>query len=165
MADLRSACEDLGLADVATYIQSGNVLFFSPRQRVSALAAQLERELSTALGVELKVVVLTRPQLARVVDEAPAGFGDDAYRCDVIFVRSPLTVAGALSVVELRDGVDQVWKGPGVLYFSRLDARAASSKLSKVVAKPEYQNMTIRNWNSTTKLLSLMIERAERSSP
>ena len=33
MADLRAGLEELGFADVATYIQSGNVLFRAPRQR------------------------------------------------------------------------------------------------------------------------------------
>jgi uncharacterized protein (DUF1697 family) len=42
------------------------------------------------------------------------------------------------------------------LYFSRLISRAAQSRLSRVVGTPAYQNMTIRNWNTTAKLLDLM---------
>jgi uncharacterized protein (DUF1697 family) len=43
-----------------------------------------------------------------------------------------------------------------VLYFSRLISRASQSHLSKIVTIPEYQRMTIRNWNTTTKLLRMM---------
>lgn len=37
---------------------------------------------------------------------------------------------------------------------------AAQSKLSQVIKLPIYQDMTIRNWNTTTKLLALMQARS-----
>ena len=55
-----------------------------------------------------------------------------------------------------REGVDRAAAGRGVLYFSRLTSRAAQSQLSRIVSMPIYQSMTIRNWNTTTKLLQLM---------
>lgn len=162
MDELRSAFEEMGFADVATYINSGNVLFRAPRQELDELAARLEEELTRRFGLELKVVVLTEAQLRSVVEAAPTGaeFGDGDHRSDVIFLRKPLTVAKAFGVVEAKEGVDHAWRGKGVLYFSRLTARASSSRLSKVVALPEYQDMTIRSWSTTTKLLALMDSRA-----
>lgn len=156
MADLRAAFEDLGFADVATYIQSGNVLFRAPRQRREQLAARIESELSRRFGTELKVVLLTTAQLTEVIAGAPDGFGDDSHRCDVIFLRKPLTVRKAFGLVETRDGVGAAWPGKGVIYFSRLASKASSSRLSRIVALPEYQNMTIRSWSTTTKLATLM---------
>ena len=47
-----------------------------------------------------------------------------------------------------------------MLYFSRLIAKATQSRLNKIVSSPIYQSVTIRNWNTTTKLLSLMDERS-----
>jgi uncharacterized protein (DUF1697 family) len=43
-----------------------------------------------------------------------------------------------------------------VLYFSRLISRATQSHLTRIIAMPVYQSMTIRNWNTTTKLLNMM---------
>ena len=160
MADLRAGFEDLGYEDVATYIASGNVLFRSPRERVDELAARMEKELSKEFGVDLKLVLLTEPQLRKVVENAPKGFGDDEHRCDVIYVRKPLTAARAHSIAETRDGVDAKWKGSGVVYFSRLAEKASGSRLSKIVAQPEYKNMTIRSWSTTQKLLGVMAGRA-----
>jgi uncharacterized protein (DUF1697 family) len=74
----------------------------------------------------------------------------------VIFLRAPLTVKRAFGVLEMKEGVDQAWPGKGVVYFSRLTARATSSRMGKVVATPEYKNMTIRSWSTTTKLLALV---------
>jgi uncharacterized protein (DUF1697 family) len=156
MAELRAAFEEMGLADVATYIQSGNALFRAPRQKRAELAARIESSLSRRFGIDLKVVLLTAAHLKDVMDGAPDGFGGDAHLCDVIFLRSPLTVPKALSVVELRDGVDGVWPGKGVLYFARVASRASSSRLSKIVGRPEYKNMTIRSWSTTKKLNALM---------
>ena len=156
MADLREAFEDMGFADVATYIQSGNVLFRAPRQASAELALQIERALSRRYETELKVVLLTSAQLRGVVDGAPDGFGGESHRCDVIFLRKPLTVKRAFPLLETRDGVDQAWPGKDVLYFSRLASKASGSRLSRIVALPEYKEMTIRSWSTTTKLNELM---------
>ena len=161
MADLRLAVESMGLADVATYIQSGNLLFSAPRQSRDELAARIESELSRRFGLEQKVVLLTQAQLRGVVEGAPVGFGAESQKCDVIFLRKPLTVRRAFSLVETKEGVDRASAGKGVIYFSRLAARASSSRLSRVVMLPEYQNMTIRSWSTTRKLLLLMESRTE----
>jgi uncharacterized protein (DUF1697 family) len=159
MTDLRAAFEAMEVEDVATYIQTGNVFFDAPRQPRAELAARIESALEREFEVPLKVVLLTRRQLEKVVDGAPGGFGGPDHRCDVIFLRSPLTVAKAFPLLEMREGVDEAWRGPGVLYFSRLAAKASGSRLSKIVALPEYQEMTIRSWSTTSKLLGVMEER------
>lgn len=146
MAALRAAVEALGLRDVATYIQSGNVLFTGPAG--SRAPRQLESRLQAALSRRFRytsrVVVVSRSMLARIVAEAPAGFGiaPAAYRYDVIFCKAPLTPAAALRAVETRDGVDAVSAGTYALYFTRLIRRATQSRLSRIVQKPEYQYMT-----------------------
>ena len=159
MADLREAFEELGLADVATFIASGNVLFRAPKQKREELAAGIESALSARFGTDLKVVLVTEAQLKGVVEGAPPGFGADTHRCDVIFLRAPLTARRAFAVLETKEGVDNAWAGRGVIYYSRLAAKASGSRLSKVVALPEYQDMTIRSWSTTTKLLALMDSR------
>jgi uncharacterized protein (DUF1697 family) len=162
MADLRATFEAMGFAEVATYIASGNVLFGAPRQSRDELAARIESALTKHFGVELKVVLLTAAQLTTVVEGAPRGFGAATDRCDVIFIRKPLTVKRAFGVLETREGIDRKWAGKGVVYFARDDARASGSRLSKVVALPEYQNMTIRSWSTATKLLPLMAARGAK---
>jgi uncharacterized protein (DUF1697 family) len=159
MADLRAAFESMELADVQSYIASGNVVFRAPRQKREGLAARIEAELTAEFGIDLKIVLLTESLLRGVVAGAPRGFGGDDHLSDVVFMRKPLTVKKAMSVVELREGVDRVWPGKGVIYFSRLAAKATSSKLNKVASAPEYSNMTIRSWSTTTKLAALMESR------
>ena len=160
MAELRDEFERMGFDDVATYINSGNVLFRAPRQSAAKLAARIEKALTKRFGIDLKVVLQTEAQLRAVVDAAPGSdYGTAEFRSDVIFLRKPLTPAKAMRPVQLKEGVDRVWKGKGVLYFSRLDAKRTASRMGKIVGTPEYQDMTIRSWSTTTKLLALMDER------
>jgi uncharacterized protein (DUF1697 family) len=157
MADLRACLEADGFDDVRTYIQSGNVVFTASGSSAT-LTARLERTLSKEFDYEATVAVRSARQLRAIVDGAPKGFGADRqrYRSDVIFLMPPLTPARAMADVPTREGVDRAWTGPGVLYFERLAARAAQSRLSKIVSLPIYRSLTIRNWATTCKLLELV---------
>ena len=97
-------------------------------------------------------------QLRSVVNKAPKGFGSTpgTYHSDVIFLKAPLTAQQAMGVVKLREGVDEAWPGTGVVYFARLSAERTKSKMSSIVGTPEYQQMSIRSWTTTTKLLALL---------
>ena len=163
MADLRAAFTDDGFPEVATYIQSGNVLFTSDGPRAD-LEDDIESMLERRFGTRWVTVVRTHRELERIVDEAPEGFGSkpDRYHSDVIFLKKPLTPAAAMKIVDLREEVDEAWPGRGVLYFARLSARRTQSRLSRIVGTPEYQSMTIRSWSTTTRLLGLLDERAGR---
>ena len=66
-----------------------------------------------------------------------------------------------MRIVDLRDGVDRAWPGAGVIYFARLSARRTQSRMSRIVGTPEYQQMTIRSWSTTTKLLGLLDARED----
>ena len=157
MTALRACFEELGFSDVATYIQSGNVLFRTGGKRAE-LAARIEGALSEAFGYQANVVLRSKKQMQAIVAGAPKGFGaaPDGYRYDVLFLKKPLTAATAMKTVPTREGVDEVRAGTGVLYYSRLISEASRSRLSKIVSLPIYQRMTIRNWKTTTKLLEMM---------
>ena len=69
MAELRGLLEQAGHEDVRTHLQSGNVVLSSPLPP-RKLEVQLEQQLAEGLGMDIRVLVRTRPELARVV--APA---------------------------------------------------------------------------------------------
>jgi uncharacterized protein (DUF1697 family) len=104
------------------------------------------------------VVVRNRRQMRAIVDRAPKGFGAEPkkYRYDVIFLKEPLSARTAMKSVPTNPAVDTAHAGNGVLYFSRLEAKATQSRLNRIIGSPIYANVTIRNWNTTTKLLALM---------
>jgi uncharacterized protein (DUF1697 family) len=158
MPALKTCFEAQGYGDVDTYIQSGNVLFTARRSNQHVLTGEIETALSKMFAYRSRVVVRSFEQMRNVVEAAPKGFGrrPAAYRYDVIFLKHPLTAEEALQSVTAKPGVDRVLAGDGVLYFSRLISKAAQSHLIRIVGKPAYQIMTIRNWNTTVRLLELM---------
>jgi uncharacterized protein (DUF1697 family) len=158
MVELKECFEKMGLENVSTYIASGNVIFESPETDLAKLTERIEKTVSKQFNYKSCVVVVSHEELKHAVEKAPKGFGTEPkkYRYDVIFLRAPMTVGEAMKSVEMREGVDEVWQGKDVLYFSRVAAKAVYSKLPKLASMPAYKSMTIRNWNTTTKLLALM---------
>ncbi|MBX3187470.1 MAG: DUF1697 domain-containing protein [Labilithrix sp.] len=157
MVDLRVAFEAMGFAEVATYIQSGNVVFSSRPAKKAALTTKIEAALGEAFGYASRVVVLTANELARVVAEAPEfGKRPSEYRYDVLFVKEPVTPGEALAQITAKPGVDAVHAGAHAIYFRRLIRRATQSRLAKIAQQPVYKSLTIRNWNTTVKLLGMV---------
>ena len=71
MADLRALVEAAGMADVTTYIQTGNVVFGAPRTGRARLAARLEDALAERLGERVMVLVRTRRDLEAALARCP----------------------------------------------------------------------------------------------
>jgi uncharacterized protein (DUF1697 family) len=158
MTALRESFEAMGFTDVATYIASGNVVLSASASDKVKLTKKIETTLTKTFGYESKIVLVTDEELARVVAEAPPKFGEQPthYRYDVLFVKAPMTTREALAQVTTKPGVDEAYAGKHALYFRRLIARATQSHLSKIVQRPVYKSLTIRNWNTTIKLLALV---------
>ncbi len=159
MAALKKCLEELGFRDVITYIASGNVIL-----RAEVGAGEVKERIEAALPANfklddgfVKVLVLSDAKLRAVVQNKPAGFGEqpETYHSDAIFLMD-VDAAEAMKAFHPREGVDRVWAGEGVIYSQRLSAERTKSRLNKVMESPLYKSMTIRNWNTTTKLVELL---------
>jgi uncharacterized protein (DUF1697 family) len=164
MKQLAACVEAGGYADVQTYIQSGNVLFRTEATDARAMEVELEERIADEFGFPVPVVVRSFGELNATVESAPPGFGGPDHRCDVIFLKHPLTADDAFAALPAPvEGVDQSAKGPaGSLYWSRLAEKASKSRLSRIASSPIYPSITIRNWNTTTKLHALLSDLAAR---
>jgi uncharacterized protein (DUF1697 family) len=160
MPALKKCLEALGFSGVSTYIASGNAVLRSEKQ-AGEIQAQIEKALPENFKLEtelIKVLALARSQFQKIIDHRPAGFGEqpEKYHSDVIFLMG-ITPEEALPVFLPREGVDRIWPGDGVIYSERLSAQRTKSRLGKIVGTPPYQSMTIRNWNTTVKLLEMLV--------
>jgi uncharacterized protein (DUF1697 family) len=161
MKQLAVCLEGGGYADVTTYIQSGNVLFTTGAADARAIELDLEDRIREEFGFPVPVVVRSRTEMLETVESAPAGFGGPDHRCDVIFLKHPLTADEAFPKLPAPvEGVDRSWKGPaGCLYWARLAERASKSRLSRIASSPIYPSITVRNWNTTTRLAGMLADR------
>lgn len=166
MADLRALVAGLGHTEVSTYIQSGNVVFTAApgAAGTSAIADGIAAAIESGLGVRAPVVVVTRDELAGVIEANP--FPDEAnYKClHAVFRSGPAgqelldRIAAAVSAVAAKGSRDSAVSIGRVLYLHTPDGFGTSElakTLLRLTASPESGTGTARNWSTTLKLLSL----------
>jgi uncharacterized protein (DUF1697 family) len=141
------------------HIASGNVIFKSDKKG-NDVKTQIERVIPDSFKLNdgfIKVLVLDHKQFEAIVENKPKGFGEqpEKYHSDAIFLMG-IDSALVMPAFNPRDGVDQVWAGNGVIYSQRLSSQRTKSRLIKIMETPFYKSMTIRNWNTTIKLLEIL---------
>jgi uncharacterized protein (DUF1697 family) len=165
MADLREVVSSLGHADVATYIQSGNVVFTSDQADTAALAAALEQAIATSLGVPARVVVLSSEDLAQVVRDNPYAGEPNHRAVHAVFLSGDPgpdvaeRVAAAQQIAAQQGSSDTAQLIGRTIFlhtpdgYGRSDLAAALVKLGQ--KKTDTVTGTARNWATVTKLLSM----------
>jgi len=156
MADLRTVVEGLGHTDVATLLQSGNVVFSSSRKSGAAMAAELEKAIANHIGVECRVLVRTSSELEAAVrnNPMPEALGEPS-RFHCCFLEKAPT-PDRVSALESEDfAPDELAFGDDVLYVWYRDG-VQESKLAKVLDRRLGVAVTARNWNTVTKVLDQM---------
>ena len=157
MASLKANFEHMGFQDVTTYINSGNVLFRAASIDGRDLARRIERTLSRKYHLEVKAVVRSYAEMARLMKTmASAWKSDRRWRYNVIFLRPAVDSERVLAGIEIKRALERVVYCPGTLLWSaRLSALGRTAML-KLSTRPIYQEMTVRNANTTTTVFALM---------
>ncbi len=158
MADLRTLFTGAGYEDVATYVQSGNLVVGS-----LAVADELEREsarlISERFGFEVPVIVRTRNQLARVVKDDPFGdVVDNPKRYQVTFLSQSLDAATAARMRELAAGSEAIAIRGREVYVWHPDGVARSKLWNELAGKRLGVTATARNWTTVKALLTMAEE-------
>src|SRR5215475_2645314 len=88
MSALKTNLLKAGFEGVATYINSGNVLFTSSQTDARKLETKIERLLATDHKLECKVVVRSLSEMKKLVESLPADWqGDEQWAHNVMFLR------------------------------------------------------------------------------
>ena len=156
MAAIKEALVALGLADVRTYINSGNVIFSTRASDAQRLTARLEKALEQHTGMAIKVLVMDQTTLKKLVDAIPRGWVDDkTMRTYVLLLWKELDDRGILERLPIKPGVDELKYAPGAVVW-RVDRKdVGRSQMSKLVGTPMYKKITIRSANTMRKLNEL----------
>ena len=158
MDALKKLFEDAGFTNVVSYIQSGNIIFNTVEKNTTSLAEIIEKILYKQTGNTIKTSVLTISEIEKIIHKKPENFGEekDTYKYDVIFLMEPLTVKEAVIEIKTREGIDTLYEGAKAIYIRRSIDGLTKSYFSKISETSIYQHITIRNWNTTNKLNTLM---------
>jgi uncharacterized protein (DUF1697 family) len=146
MSELRELCMETGFEDVATYIQSGNVVFSSKKGKPE-VQRLLEKALAAKMGKPYGVLVRTPAELAAILDRNP--FPDaPGNRVLVLFLDRPQP-AEALAGLKI-PGREQVHLAGSEVFIHFPDGMGRSK-----LKLPFASTATGRNVNTVAKLLEL----------
>ena len=163
MSSLKTSFERVGFKDVSTYINSGNILFKSKETDARKLEKKIEQMLAKEYKLQSKVVVKSYSEMAKLVENLPENWnGDKAYRFNVMFLRHAIDSEAILNGLETNQEIEEVVVyRPGALLWSSRLCDLNQTSMAKLSNKKSFQEVTVRNLNTTRKLYELMKKMAE----
>lgn len=167
MAQLAQTFTKLGFASVKTFIASGNVIFSAPKQDLRKLEVTIEKALEKRFDYDAKVVVKSSAEMDAITKGIRKAWPKPsaALRYYVMFLRHAVDKKTVLDQFEPREGVETLTYAPGALLWAADKNKLGKSTVAKkMLAKAIYQDMTVRNLNTTTKIAELM-DAAAKATP
>lgn len=162
MSDLRDLAAGLGHADVATYIQSGNLLFSTAETDPAKLAAALEAEIADRLGFRPAVVVISAAELAQVIASNPFPAEANPKCLHAVFRRDVPDQADVAAVADAVQQARQAGYGDDAaivgrtLYLHTPDGLGRSDLAARLLNSRQKAAGTARNWATVTRLMAML---------
>ncbi|MEK0315842.1 DUF1697 domain-containing protein [Cohnella sp. 56] len=152
MAELKAACEQLGFADVRTYIQSGNVLLRSDRP-ASEVKKLIEDKLHCDFGVKRAVVLIRSSEEMRDLLDACPYSAEEIAAASQLYVNlldTPLDAEQAARIADTEAAGERCVVRDKEVYLL-LTPSILDSEFAKLFGKMKLP-ITARNWNTMSKL-------------
>jgi uncharacterized protein (DUF1697 family) len=157
MAELRALCAELGWRDVATYIQSGNVVF-TAKGKPGALEKALEDAVARCFGFDSPVIVRTAAQWAHYppANPFPKAARDEPNRLMLLLSKAP-PAEGAEDVVQARAVAgERVRRAADALWFHYPEGAGTSKLTPSMIDRAVGSPATARNFNTVLKLKEML---------
>jgi uncharacterized protein (DUF1697 family) len=156
MDRLRGLFGELGVDQVRSYIQTGNVFFESSETDTQALRTKIERHLRAALGYEVTTCVRTVEDVEKLLARDPfKGIPvTPEIRFAVTFLAEPVTVALPVPYLTPDGAFELLGMTPTELFvvWHLQDGRPGNSY--SLLEKRFQVPATTRFWHTTAKILS-----------
>ena len=153
MDRLREVCSEMGLKNVRTYVQSGNVVF-EGQGSATQWSQALERGLAGETRLPVTVIVRTAAEIAKVLAENPFQNSKqiDTTRLHVTFLVDAPAKSAVEALGKVKAGVDRFrWVGKQI-YLHCPDGYGRTKLSNSVIEKILSLRATTRNWNTVNKL-------------
>lgn len=161
MADLRTLFADLGFENVATYIQSGNVIFEAiPGEDPLTTAARIESAINKKYGYDVPVIVFPGAELITAIEANPfvKNQPEDISALHLTFL-SEIPSEDKVEEISDLDFFPDQFDIVGRCVFIRLggERKYHKSKLSNLFFEKKLGvAATTRNWKTVLKLVELV---------
>ncbi|MGD8732766.1 MAG: DUF1697 domain-containing protein [Anaerolineales bacterium] len=155
MDELTTLLEELGLTEVRTYIQSGNVLFRADEIDEAMIASQVREVIKKTKGFQPDVLVFSLEKLVASAKANPFPEGEhEPSRLHLSFAAENPSEADLDLLNGLKAESENFKLIGDVLYLHAPDG-IGRSKLASSIEKALGVPSTMRNWRTVTKLLEL----------
>jgi uncharacterized protein (DUF1697 family) len=143
-----------GCTDVATYIQSGNVVFCAGDKIAAGLNAVITKQVEKQFGLKVPVVIRSAAELDAVIRGNPFGSAEEMLHVLFLADRPRADLVAGLDPV--RSAPDEyVVKGRDI--YAKLVTGAAKTKLTNAYFDSKLKTVsTMRNWRTVLKLAEMM---------
>jgi len=166
MERLRALFEKLGFEQVATYIQSGNVVFEADKHSPPDLAKKIEDRILAEFGFPAAVITRTEGELGKAIQNNPflKESRTDPAKVHIAFL-SQIPRAEAVKKLEARaTASEQVRHSGKETYFYYRDGMGQAKLTGNVLEKVLEVTATARNWNTVSQLYQIAVERGAKNS-
>jgi uncharacterized protein (DUF1697 family) len=156
MKELVAVLEGLGLRDIRTYIQSGNVVFSGKADDKIKLAARISAALNKSHGFEPWVLLLEASALERAIKANPFPEGEadgKTLHCNFLALVPPKP---DLAGLEKMKAASERFQLKGEVAYLHAPEGIARSKLASNMERLLGVPMTGRNWNTVRKLQEMI---------
>jgi uncharacterized protein (DUF1697 family) len=157
MAELRALVAELGFLNVATHLQSGNVVFSAPGTSPEQAAAAVQAAIRERFGLGIPVLARTAQELARIVARHPLReVASNPSRMLVVFLSTRVDIAHVAELQEQQYAPDRFVAGEREIYVWAPNG-VSETKLTYAFWEKQLGGVTAtaRNWNTVERLREL----------
>ena len=157
MKELKTLLEEIGLRDVVTYLNSGNVLFESDLDSqglTQAIGIALESRFSEAIPVLVK----TSSEIMNIRDAIPTEWKSDKFeQTYVAYLFREIATPELVDELPIKRQYVEIKYAHEAIIWNVKRENYNRSQITKIIAHPAYGRMTTRNVNTARKLALLCV--------
>jgi uncharacterized protein (DUF1697 family) len=155
MAELKAFFESLGFAEVATYVQSGNVVFRAKKGDGAALTKEIEAAFEKKWGFNSRIMVRDAGWFERLVKDNPyPEVGGEPAKLHAYALEREPTEEEAKRLADKCTGPERFEIKGDVLYLHAPDG-LGKSVFANLIPRTLKVPGTARNWRSVLALLEM----------
>jgi uncharacterized protein (DUF1697 family) len=158
MRELVPVLEGLGLRNVKTYIQSGNVVFQSEKTDLKALAQTISTGIGKSHRFSPHVLLLNLPEFQAAIDANPFPEAAPEPKTLHLFFLDDIPLNPNLEALERIKAPNERYRLINKVFYLHTPDGIGRSKLAENAGKGWGVAITARNWRTVSKIMEIARE-------
>jgi uncharacterized protein (DUF1697 family) len=154
MQILKEMYESIGMKNVRTYVQSGNVLF-TTESSTSSTKERIQKEIKNAFGFDVLVLLRTKKELSELVQKSPFKQKDET-KLHVTFLSQKPTDVPVEELNSAKTGDEDFVIASQEIYLFCPNGYGVTKLSNNFFEKKLKVSATTRNWKTVNTLLAML---------